>query len=1385
MQVRRTGGKDWPTTESEMGVLMSNRRTYLETLNQGRERRPSASLEQITQSLQNLESRLEQSREQHDPMARPRADLDRRQGPRADLGFGPPPAPAERMPPRNDLGFGPRHGDDLRAAPPRPAPRTAPPEQPYQSIARDIDRVRGQEDGIASVSKIASELKALRDDLRQQMQTGLHQEFEQLKSEIGRVYSSAPAQLGAELSTEIERISDSLHALSNRSDDRGIALLRQEIEQVKGALQHLAREETVQSADRRWDEFDRRWSDFEDRVDARQQAGDPSISILADRLQSISEAVNGLPESLSLRSMEDKVRMLAGAVEQFVRQQERQAPETFSLIEERLDEISRAIVASSAAAKTPNFDPEPFRRIEARISSLATQIEEVANDRPLDAVIEHLNLLSRRVDELATKDPTPDPAVERLGRQINSLAAQLKDVANDRPTQAVIEHLNHLSRRVDELAARAPTPDPAVERLARQIGSIADKIDRQPTPPDPELLFQGIEQRFDVLSDMIERRQGDAIEQGNGMFRELEHRLEQLGARLDKRAADPLDNNRVMAAIDARFSAFAERMEANNPAEANNAAIRGLESRLVDISHRLDASAAQFAEFDPEVIRNLESQVAALTQHLSRPAAPLPEFEDIGPRLDELERSIAGSRDSILEAARQAAENAVRTFDGSQTQTAAVTGLAQDMRALEQLTRRSDQRNAKTFEAIHDTLIKIVDRLGALDTSDAGQDEPDLVDAPAPVMQRSPAPKLEIADVPSIDPDQRLRRGEPEERLERAGPSMDRMPAAPVAETAVLAAKVQPDAANAAPARGPKALIGGIARALSAKRDSTAIPAAAVEARTEAMEPKLDLDQPLDPRSANRPLEPGTGAPDLNAIMRRVRDEREQPQKASEPDAAQSDFIAAARRAAKAAAAEAESLKRGSDKSGLVRSTKLGDVFRSRRKPILMAAAAVMIALAGLQLGKAFLGSKEDVAEALPDPSTAAPPIAASTMAEPTDTAVKDVTAQASLPTDPMMSSAEPAPEAANQTPLPEDSEAAAEAAAPDAPATASAEPAPAEIAPDTQITSANAPTDTAATPIPTAAPAADAAAPAVDTTVPATEAAAPAEPAPPADKMAEIPTEAGPVALREAAASGDAKALFEVGSRFAEGRGMTADMKQAATWYEKSADLGFAPAQYRIGNFFEKGTGVERDIAKAKTWYEKAATQGNASAMHNLAVLYAMGADGAADNEAAARWFTAAAEVGVKDSQFNLGILAAKGVGMKQSLEESYKWFALVAKEGDRDAAAKRDEIANSLRPEQLKAARASVELWKPKPLNAEANSVEIPDSWQESQATTAGIDMKKAIGNIQRILNKNGYDAGGADGVMGEKTKTAIMAFQKDNGMEANGLVDETLVRALIAKK
>ncbi|TIT21830.1 MAG: peptidoglycan-binding protein, partial [Mesorhizobium sp.] len=658
---------------------MNSKRSYLDTLNAGRQRRPHTTLEELNRSLETLEQRLERTREETASHPDPRR-----------------PAGEPRYPSAQPYGQQRRYEDPRAQRPKGPAAAF---DQNYQAIARDIDRVRGQEDGVALAGKIAGELRGLREELRQQMTSGLQREFDVLRKNIERAFQSNGGGKGsAELGVEFERLSGAIQTLAEKSDDRSVNMLRLELEQVKAALDTLAREESVQAVGRRWDDFDRRWNAFEDRVEAdqRKRSDAPGLSALTERLEQISNAVSNLPESLSLRSLEEKVRTLAGAVDHFARQQDNRGGDTFSQIDERLDEISRAIVASTVAAQANSFDPEPFERIEKRIDSLAQQIEEVSQDRP--------------------------------GRE-------------------VIDRLNTLSSRVDELAGRANLPEQAMERLARQVALIADKIDHAPAMPDADYIFQGLEQRFDVLSSMMERRQGDAIEQGNMLFRDLERRLDEVADRLDQRMPQ-VDSAGIMDAIDARFTALAKRMETRVPDPANEAAIRGLESRLEDISSRLDSSAAQVASIDPALIRSLEAQVAGLTAHLSKPGTPLPEFDDISPRLNEIEKSLAGTRDSILGAAREAAESAVRSLAGSSANTAAVTGLAQDLKTLEALTRRSDERNSRTFEAIHDTLLKIVDRLGSLETG-----EP----ASAELSKRfGRASKISVQDAPSMDLDQPL-----------------------------------------------------------------------------------------------------------------------------------------------------------------------------------------------------------------------------------------------------------------------------------------------------------------------------------------------------------------------------------------------------------------------------------------------------------------------------------------------------------------------------------------------------------------------------------------------------------------------------------------------------
>ncbi|MGN6465840.1 MAG: peptidoglycan-binding protein [Rhizobiaceae bacterium] len=1253
---------------------MNTKRSYIESLNAGRQRRERASLEDLNRSLASLDERFGRSLRETENEVGERT--------RSVSGGG-----------RSDSGSGR--------------------ERPASDFPHDFRQDRGSQGGVASIGRIASELNALREELRSRVEG------------VSREGDPETASLAQAAAVGRARPRGMIGETSQAPGAPDMGALSREMATIREAVEALTRDDTAHLVGRRLDAVEARLSGV----------GDEMIAGIADRLEQINGAVAALSDSLASEALDEKMRALATAVEHLARQRDMPGAATFAAIEERLDEISRAIAATSAQPAS-GFDNEHLARVEARIASLSRQLEELVEDRPVDAVVKQLNALSARIDDIAD---------------------------------------------------RAEMPESAVERLSHQIDLISRKLEEGTPAFDPGMVLEGIEKRFDMLTQALEQRHETAREQSVALFRDLEERLERYNQ--DALSTDAT----IVEALNKRFSDLEEAVAQQGGIGPQ--AVRALEERLNDLADKLGRYGDHPGAIDPDLVRNLESQVEGLTARLSKPGKALPEFDDIGPRLELIERSLMESREAIVVAAREAAEHAVRSRDLPEGDVAALTGLAEDLRSLEGLARTSDERNGRTFEAIHDTLLQIVDRLGALESGAV----PSAARAEEKTLKKASAPRLEFAEAPSLD------MGDAEPLLDASGTmpkgEVVRDPKRSPAEAAAAAAQAALSSSEAGPAKPDslprKSRLGKLSRALSRKKqrentveerqEPTPVGEAAGETASEA-----GLDTPLDPKLANQPLEPGSGAPDINAIMRRVRDERGEEGRARDAEAAKSDFIAAARRAAQAAAAEAEVLKKKSDPKGPARRLGLKRLLRSNTKIVVLAAGVVLVGVAGAQLGKALM--KEQAHKPVVAKAEAARPANAGAARNKGVAETKADSAKKVAVLSPVL----PLPGDAIGTEEPP----ATVKPAPMTPPTATARSIDADASSPRDMTPA---TETAKLvpavapePAPTAAASAvkdaggDSARPAVAPSPqaaslkPAAEdpkAEAPAAPAP-AARMP-IPDDAGPLPLREAAEGGDPKALFEIGTRYAEGRGVAADPKTAAKWYEEAAGLGFAPAEYRIGNFYEKGIGVDRDIAKAEEWYRKAAGQGNAAAMHNLGVLHAMGADGPVDNEAAVRWFEKAAELGVKDSQFNLGILAAKGVGMPQNLEESYKWFALVAKSGDKDAQAKRDEVANSLRPEQLQRARAAVELWKARPVDVAANVVDVPDAWREGDTKTAGIDMKQAVRNIQLILGKNGYDPGTPDGVMGDKTKSAIAAFQKANGMEPTGEVNEALVTALLKKK
>jgi len=943
--------------------------------------------------------------------------------------------------------------------------------------------------------------------------------------------------------------------------------------------------------------------------------------------------------------------------------------------------------------------------LEEHLRALAEAVEQVAL-RSAAAAPVALDDLDARLDEISRAIGAIAPGasagldasvLERVEARIAALSNQIDAYAQDHPPVDYDERFEELAARIDGLrlgVAPGTVSGEAMDMLNARIDSIADTLDALA--------------RAETLTD----------DQARFAVAELDERLAAIDTQI--RAANALAERSaedVVRSVDDRMTEIARRIDQNERAQASVPSIAQLDQRLDQIAAMLASGGGAAAPVD---IAHLESQIADLSAALAQ-GGPIPVDEE-----------------RIWTAARTAAEEVASrmgTAGGETDMPETLEKLTGDLRTLESLARDTDSRNTETFEAIHDTLLQVVDHLASLEekiraTPESGTPTPPLPDA-APMPAAAP---MHIDDAPPLETV--FDTADPGDH----GEDMPVSPARAAADAALFALGERPEPAPAEPpATDRQSFFKSVADRLPLGRGRKD------QAPANPPDPFADDGDALPPVVDDQPIEPGGDQMALADIMARVRAERKGTGSAaaspgdarsSGADSGKSDFIAAARRAAQAAAADAGTISGGSPAPGGDGSGSIVGALSKRRKPILMAAGAIMLAILALPLVRGFMAPEPQSVAV----QTAEPPAIVETLPEDDGAIVEpEVAATEAMPSRDVLAEA--------------DASQAATGTEPDLAGTAAPELA-ADSSDQMQVTEAE-----------------------------SVEAAA-------VTSFDDLPETVGSVALREAAAGGDAMALYVVGDRLADAaRGGDGDLSEALKWYERAAELGFAPAQYRTGNYYEKGFGAERDFSTAKTWYQLAAEQGNASAMHNLAVLFASGADGPPDFDSAARWFLRAAELGVRDSQFNLGILAAKGQGVPQDLGESYKWFALAAQSGDDDAASKRDDIANVLRPDQLENARGATALWRAKPVDEAANTVDVPEVWQTGDTVTAAAapisdeDMRRAVANIQAILNDNGYDAGPVDGLMGQKTRDAIIAFQRDNGLPANGNVDQSLVESLLA--
>ena len=236
---------------------------------------------------------------------------------------------------------------------------------------------------------------------------------------------------------------------------------------------------------------------------------------------------------------------------------------------------------------------------------------------------------------------------------------------------------------------------------------------------------------------------------------------------------------------------------------------------------------------------------------------------------------------------------------------------------------------------------------------------------------------------------------------------------------------------------------------------------------------------------------------------------------------------------------------------------------------------------------------------------------------------------------------------------------------------------------------------------------------------------------------------------LEKAARQGDLKAQYELAVLAAQPATGEPDFGKAAYWFREAAVQGNASAQYNLGVLYEHGLGVAQDDVRALLWYHSAAEQGHARAQYNLGVFYAQGRSIPTDYGEAQRWFKKAADQGVAKAFYNLAILAESGLGGQANAARALMSRAALL--GDPEA---REALAKAPAP-------------KPDPAKSDPAR---PNA--------------EVVGAIQHMLTELGYDAGRADGAVGDKTRQAIRKFQSDNGQPQTGAASEELLEFLTAK-
>ena len=928
-----------------------------------------------------------------------------------------------------------------------------------------------------------------------------------------------------------------------------------------------------------------------------------------------------------------------------------------------------------APQPAPAYAPPPpqpapdFSSLERHLANITSQIESLQRPDHIDQSIAAFRSELAEIRHAIT-EAMPRRAIESIDSEIRSLSRRIDDTRQNGSDSQALASIERALGEIREVL-RSLTPAEQLAGYDQAIRNLTAKLDHILRANDDPSTIHQLEGAIAALRAIVSNVAS------NDALARLSDDVHSLSAKVDQLARSG-DQSGSLVALEQRIAALTSSLESREqrpPAQENNEQI---ERALLTLSDRLDRipvgndSASAFAHLEQRVSYLLERLEASSDHRPSNLGRVEEGLQDV---LHQLERQHANFANFVTSNSRS--EPAVPQDSGL------VDLVKRELSDIRFSQAETDRHTQDSLEAVHNTLGHVVDRLSTIEgdlrnvraqpvATPAVATVAPIIAAPAPAAVPEPSYVAPQASVPVF--------AEPEAEIQHAPiapPAPPELPKpAPLQEHFAAAPR---DFHAAAAEQSPPTLPRTIGEILEPHTAPSRV----------AIEPDLPPDHPLEPgtRPSGRAASPSERiAASENAIS-------DIPVGAKKEPVSTSSFIAAARRAAQAAAAAPPPDKAGKQPKALAQAggqARTSSTITSKIRSLLVGASVVVIVLGTFKMAMTLL-------------DTGAPP----------SLPALESSGDVSQPASPAGNGASPAPAQTgpsmiSPTPIGRQSFNTTNSGNADGVASVA-------IPQTTAMPSASGANDVTGT-IPLS-PASSSAHKLAMVSVPPTE---------------RLPDAIGGPVLRAAVLKGDPTAAYEIGVRFAEGKGVAPNYDEAAKWLDRAAQAGVVPAIFRLGTFYEKGLSVTKDIDIARRYYVQAAERGNAKAMHNLAVLDADGGGKGADYKGAAQWFRKAADRGIADSQYNLGILYARGIGVDQNLAESFKWFSLAAAQGDADAGRKRDDIAKRLDPQSLAAAKLAIQTFTPEPQPDDAINVASPaGGWDSAPAPAASTKpaIKPAI--------------------------------------------------------